>query len=333
MKKRDLIVIGGGPAGMAAALQAKRSGVRNVLIIERDFYLGGILNQCIHPGFGLHQFDEELTGPEYAFRFVEEVEKTEGIEVWLNTIVVSLNDKKQLTWLRPGGIGKIKAKSIIVATGCRERTREMTHTPGDRPSGIFPAGLAQKLINMQGLIPGKEIVIVGSGDIGLIMARRLTLEGAKVKAVVEIASESKGLIRNVVQCLDDYDIPLYLEHTISRIHGAQRVESVDIIKVNKQGKPIKSSEFTIKCDTVLYSVGLIPENELLEMAGAEMDERANTPVGEQLNETTIPGVFACGNACQVYDLVDWVTRDSLKAGNQAAEYLKVLPKKEVEDEQ
>jgi len=333
MKRRELIIIGGGPAGMAAALEAKRSGVKDILIIERDFYLGGILNQCIHPGFGLHQFNEELTGPEYACRFIAEIEKTPGIDIWLNTIVVSLNHKKELIWLRPGSIGKIRARSVIVATGCRERTREMIHTPGDRPSGIFPAGLVQKLINMKGLIPGKEVVIIGSGDIGLIMARRLTLEGVLVKAVVEIASESKGLIRNVVQCLDDYNIPLYLNHTISRINGAQRVESIDIIKVSGSGEPIEGSQFNIECDTVLYSVGLIPENELLEMAGAQIDQESNIPIAEQLNETSLPGIFVCGNAAQVYDLADWVTRDSFRAGQQAAEFLGLLVKKEAKNEE
>ena len=323
MKKRDLIIVGGGPAGMAAAIAAQQAGVKNILLIERSRVLGGILNQCIHTGFGLHQFDEELTGPEYAHRFVSQVNTAANIEVWTGTFVVSLTKKKVLTCLRPGALEQVKAKSLIMATGCRERTREMIHTPGDRPSGVFPAGLAQQLINIEGLLPGKQIVVVGSGDIGLIMARRLTLEGAKVEAVLEIQPKVQGLVRNVVQCLEDYDIPLYLSHAVSQIVGKDRVEKVLVSKVDEHLDPILGSEFEIKCDTVLYSVGLIPENELLEMAGAEIDSDTNCPKGKQLNMTTIKGVFVCGNACQVYDLVDWVTRDSLLAGELAAEYLGV----------
>ena len=306
---------------MAAALAARAAGVEDVLLLERDQHLGGILNQCIHPGFGLHHFKEELTGPEYADRFVKQVEEDGGIEVSLRSFAVKLTKDKELSFLRPGALEEVKARSVILATGCRERTREMIQLPGSRPAGIYPAGLAQKMVNMEGWLPGREAVIVGSGDIGLIMARRMALEGITVKAVIEIQKTSRGLVRNVVQCLEDFGIPLYLQHRVSLIHGRDRVEKVRVVKVDEELKDIPGTGFEIACDTVLVSVGLIPENELLEMAGAEIDRKTNTPVAPEVNLTSVPGIFACGNACKVYDLVDWVTRDSGLAGKMAAEYL------------
>ncbi len=288
---------------MAAAVAAQEAGAKDILLLERDQYLGGILNQCIHPGFGLHHFKQELTGPEYADRFIKQVEKIPDIEVELRAFAVKLTRDKVLTYFRPGELVEVKTKALIMATGCRERTREMIHIPGTRPSGIYPAGLAQKMINIEGWLPGKEVVIIGSGDIGLIMARRFTLEGSKVKAVIEIQKESRGLVRNIAQCIEDFDIPLYFEHQVTAIHGQARVERVSVTGPD--------SSFELSCDTILVSVGLIPENELIEMAG--------------ITDTTkidIPGLFVCGNSFKVYDLVDWVTRDSIKAGKMAAEYLK-----------
>ena len=321
---RDLVVVGAGPAGMAAAIAAYESGVKDILLLERDQYLGGILNQCIHTGFGLEYFKEVLTGPEYAERFIKQIKETPRIEVSLQSFVVHLTKDKILTFIKPGIIEEVQAKAIIMATGCREKTREMIHIAGTRPAGIFSAGLAQKLINIEGLLPGKKVVIVGSGDIGLIMARRFVLEGAEVKAVVEIQSQTQGLLRNVVQCLEDFDIPLYFKHKISRIYGKDRVEKVSIVEVDDFFNETGNAEMEIECDTVLISAGLIPENELIEMAGVEIDKKKNTPISDELNKTSIPGLFVCGNSFKVYDLVDSVSRDSAKAGKQAAEYLEAL---------
>jgi len=321
MRERDLVIIGGGPAGMACAISANESGVRDILLLERDQYLGGILNQCIHTGFGLEYFKEVLTGPEYADRFVSRLKSKKEIEVSLKSFAVNLTREKIVTYLRPGALETIKAKAIIMATGCRERTREMVHIPGTRPAGIFSAGLAQKLINIEGLMPGNEVVVVGSGDIGLIMARRFMLEGAKVKALVEVREKSRGLTRNFVQCIEDFEIPVYFRHKILRIFGKDRVEKIVVAKIDNRDQIIPGSEFEIKCDTLIISVGLIPENELIEMAGVILDKETNCPVSGEINRTSIPGLFACGNSFKVYDIVDWVTRDSVLAGQMAGNYL------------
>ena len=318
----DVVVIGGGPAGMGSACGVKeKDSTLSVLILERDSTLGGILNQCIHNGFGLHYFGEELTGPEYAERFINRV-KENAIDVLTNTMVLDIDlENKIITVInKKNGLVRIKSKAIILSMGCRERSRGAINIPGDRPSGVFTAGTAQRYINMEGFMVGKEVVILGSGDIGLIMARRLTLSGAKVLACVEICPYSNGLNRNIVQCLNDFDIPLYLSHTVTKIIGKERVEAVEISEVDKTNKVIEGTQQILKCDTVLLSVGLIPENELSRNAGLKIDPHTNGAYVYENMETLSSGVFACGNALHVHDLVDYVTAESIRAGHSAAEY-------------
>ena len=315
-----VVIIGGGPAGLAAGIKAYDSGEKSVLIIERDEKLGGILNQCIHNGFGLTRFKESLTGPEYADRFITEAKKR-NIKIYTGTTVLSLTNKKIVTAInKEKGVFQVSAKAIILAMGCRERSRGALNIPGSRPAGVFSAGAAQKFVNIKGYLPGKNVVILGSGDIGLIMARRMTLEGAKVKAVCEIMPYSSGLKRNIVQCLDDFGIPLYLNHTITKIEGKERVSGVIVSAVDENKKPIKGTEIHFDCDTVLFSVGLIPENELSKEAGVELSPRTKGAVVDQTRETSVSGIFACGNVLQVHDLVDFVSEESEIAGKYAAEY-------------
>ena len=318
----DVIVVGGGPAGLASAFEAKKAGAEKVLVIERDKELGGILNQCIHNGFGLHHFKEELTGPEYAGKFIDFVRDTD-IEILLDTMVLDVTEDKTVYCMnKTEGYMELKAKSVVLNMGCRERTRGAIAIPGDRPTGVFTAGAAQRYVNMEGYMVGKKVLILGSGDIGLIMARRMTLEGAKVVACVELMPYSNGLNRNIVQCLNDYDIPLFLSHTITNIKGDKRVESVTIMKVDDATKkPIPGTEITFDVDTVLLSVGLIPENEISRAAGIEMDRQTGGPVVYENYETSIEGIFASGNVVHVHDLVDFVTEESELAGKSAAQYV------------
>lgn len=320
--KYDLVIVGGGPAGLAAAIAAKDNGIDSILIIERDRELGGILNQCIHNGFGLHTFKEELTGPEYASRFIAQVEER-GIEYKLNTMVMDISNDKVVTAMNStDGMFTIEAKAIVLAMGCRERSRGALNIPGYRPAGIFSAGTAQRLVNIEGYMPGRRVVILGSGDIGLIMARRMTLEGAKVLAVAELMPYSGGLKRNIVQCLNDFDIPLYLSHTVVDIQGKERVEGITIAEVGPDRKPIPGTEIHYDCDTLLLSCGLLPENELSKTAGVALSPITSGPVVNDSLETNIPGVFACGNVLHVHDLVDFVSQEAANAGKNAAKYIK-----------
>lgn len=322
MMNYELIIVGGGPAGLAAAVAAREAGVEQVLILERDHELGGILNQCIHNGFGLHTFHEELTGPEYAARFIQKVE-TLNIPYKLNTMVMDISPDRTITAMnREEGVFQLRAGAVILAMGCRERPRGALNIPGYRPAGIYSAGTAQRLVNMEGYLPGKKVVILGSGDIGLIMARRMTLEGAQVQVVAELMPFSGGLKRNIVQCLDDFGIPLKLSHTVVDIQGRERVTGITLAQVDSRSRPIPGTEEHYECDTLLLSCGLIPENELSRSAGVELSPITSGPVVDERLETSLPGVFACGNVLHVHDLVDYVSQEASMAGRSAAVYLK-----------
>ena len=321
MLNHDIVIVGGGPAGMAAAVAAYDAGCTDVVILDREPDIGGILRQCIHAGFGLHKLGRELTGPEYADVYKQEVLKR-NIEVHYETTVTAVTPDKVVTAQNREGLLKIQAKAVILSMGCRERSRGALNTPGTRPAGIFSAGTAQKFINCEGYMVGKEVVILGSGDIGLIMARRMTLEGAKVKAVCELMPYSGGLTRNIVQCLEDFDIPLYLSTTVCEIHGKKRLEGVTIAQVDERRQPIEQTKRFIPCDTLLLSVGLIPENELTRAAGIPMDPITNGALVDEHCQTQVPGIFACGNVLQVHDLVDYVSEEAERAGLGAAQYVR-----------
>ena len=327
MMEHDIVIIGGGPAGLAAAVAARKAGIQDILILERDCCLGGILNQCIHNGFGLHTFKEELTGPEYAARYIAMAQE-EKIPYRLNTMVIDISKEKEVTFInREDGLSTVKAKAVILAMGCRERPRGALNIPGYRPAGIYSAGTAQRLMNIEGCSVGKEVVILGSGDIGLIMARRMTLEGAKVKVVAELMPYSGGLKRNIVQCLDDYGIPLKLSHTVVDIQGKERVTGITLAEVGPDRKPIPGTQEHYDCDTLLLSVGLIPENELSRGIGVAMSPVTSGPEVNDCLETSQEGIFACGNVLHVHDLVDYVSEEASLAGKNAAAYVKAGEKK------